>query len=94
MIGGVLLKGDKGTGKSTLVRSLTNILPEIEVVADCEFRCNPNNPLEMCDDCYERFSSNEKLPVEKKMSFVNLPLSITIDRLIGTIDVTKVFKGR
>ncbi|ADP76963.1 magnesium chelatase ChlI subunit [Methanothermus fervidus DSM 2088] len=93
LIGGVLLKGDKGTGKSTLVRSLTNILPEIEVVADCEFRCNPNNPLEMCDDCYERFSSNEKLPVEKrKMSFVNLPLSITIDRLIGTIDVTKFLK--
>lgn len=47
----------------------------------------------MCDDCYERFSSNEKLPVEKrKMSFVNLPLSITIDRLIGTIDVTKFLK--
>ncbi|KUH34139.1 magnesium chelatase [Thermococcus celericrescens] len=93
LIGGVLLKGDKGTGKSTLVRALANVLPEIEVVADCPFNCNPRNPLEMCDSCYERYERGEELPVAKrKMRVVDLPLSVTIDRLVGTIDVERFLK--
>lgn len=92
-IGGVLLRGDKGTGKTTLVRALANVLPEIEVVADCPFNCNPRNPLEMCDNCYRRWSRGEQLPVKKKkMKVVDLPLSITPDRLIGTIDFEKALK--
>jgi len=92
-IGGVLLRGDKGTGKTTLVRALANVLPEIEVVADCPFNCNPRNPLEMCDNCYRRWSKGEELPVKKKkMKVVDLPLSITPDRLIGTIDFEKALK--
>ncbi|AEK73076.1 magnesium chelatase [Thermococcus sp. 4557] len=93
LIGGVLLKGDKGTGKSTLVRALANVLPEIEVVADCPFNCNPGNPLEMCDSCYERYERGEGLPVAKrKMRVVDLPLSVTIDRLVGTVDVERFLK--
>ncbi len=93
LIGGVLLKGDKGTGKSTLVRALANVLPEIEVVADCPFNCNPRNPLEMCDGCYERYERGEELPVAKKrMRVVDLPLSVTIDRLVGTVDVERFLK--
>ena len=93
LIGGVLLKGDKGTGKSTLVRALANVLPEIEVVADCSFNCNPMNPLEMCDSCYERYERGEGLPVAKRrMRVVDLPLSVTIDRLVGTIDVERFLK--
>ncbi|NJE25557.1 VWA domain-containing protein [Thermococcus sp. MV5] len=93
LIGGVLLKGDKGTGKSTLVRALTNVLPEIEVVADCSFNCNPMNPLEMCDSCYERYERGEGLPVAKRrMRVVDLPLSVTIDRLVGTVDVERFLK--
>ncbi len=93
LIGGVLLKGDKGTGKSTLVRALANVLPEIEVVADCPFNCNPMNPLEMCDSCYERYGRGESLPVAKRrMRVVDLPLSVTIDRLVGTIDVERFLK--
>lgn len=93
LIGGVLLKGDKGTGKSTLVRALANVLPEIEVVADCPFNCNPRNPLEMCDSCYERYERGEELPVAKrKMRVVDLPLSVTIDRLVGTVDVERFLK--
>ncbi|NJE45892.1 VWA domain-containing protein [Thermococcus sp. GR7] len=93
LIGGVLLKGDKGTGKSTLVRALANVLPEIEVVADCPFNCNPKNPLEMCDSCYERYENGEELPIAKrKMRVVDLPLSVTIDRLVGTVDVERFLK--
>ena len=93
LIGGVLLKGDKGTGKSTLVRALANILPEIEVVADCPFNCNPRNPLEMCDSCYDRYERGESLPIAKrKMKLVDLPLSITMDRLVGTVDAERFLK--
>jgi len=93
LIGGVLLKGDKGTGKSTLVRALANVLPEIEVVDGCPFNCNPRNPLEMCDSCYERYGRGEGLPVAKrKMRVVDLPLSVTIDRLVGTVDVERFLK--
>ncbi|WP_457548592.1 VWA domain-containing protein [Archaeoglobus sp.] len=93
LIGGVLLKGDKGTGKSTMVRALANVLPEIEVVADCPFNCDPSNPLEMCDSCYKRYENGEALPVAKrKMRVVDLPLSVTIDRLVGTVDVERFLK--
>lgn len=93
LIGGVLLRGDKGTGKTTLVRGLANVLPEIEVVADCPFNCNPRNPMEMCDNCYLRWSRGEKLRIEKrKMKVVDLPLSVTPDRLIGTVDFEKALR--
>jgi len=93
LIGGVLLRGDKGTGKTTLVRSLANLLPEIKVVADCPFNCDPDNPALMCDSCYRRWSKGEELPVAKtKMRVVDLPLSVTPDRLIGTIDVERFLR--
>ncbi len=93
LIGGVLLRGDKGTGKSTMVRALANVLPEIEVVADCPFNCNPVDPLEMCDSCYKRRENEESLPVtRRRMKVVDLPLSVTIDRLVGSIDIEKFLK--
>ena len=89
-IGGVLLTGDKGAGKSTLVRSLSHVLPNFEAVLECPFNCNPENPLEMCDNCYENANSaNEFKKLEKTMKVVDLPLSVTIDRLVGTIDIKK-----
>ena len=90
-IGGVLLSGDKGTGKSTLVRAFADVLPEIPVVKGCPFNCNPYNPLEMCDNCYSKYVRGEELEVvTRKMRVVNLPLNVTADRLVGTIDVKKV----
>lgn len=93
LIGGVLLRGDKGTGKSTLVRALASVLPEIEVVSDCLFNCNPYNPLEMCDNCYKHYMVSGRLSVSRRrMRVVDMPLSITIDRLVGTIDVERFMK--
>ncbi len=91
-IGGVLLSGDKGTGKSTMVRALADVLPEIEVVKGCPFNCNPYNELEMCEICREK-AKKGKIEIERrKMRVVDLPLSVTVDRLVGTIDIEKALK--
>ena len=92
-IGGVLLKGDRGTGKTTMVRSFAKVLPEIDVVADCPFNCNPYDPNEMCDRCRSRVLKGEKLPVAKReMRVVELPLNATVDRVVGTLDIKRALK--
>ena len=50
-IGGVLIKGEKGTAKSTAVRALADVLPPIDAVKDCQFRCDPEEPGLFCSDC-------------------------------------------
>lgn len=92
-IGGVLIRGEKGTAKSTAVRALAALLPPIEIVAGCPFNCNPNNILEMCDTCKEKASIKGKLNIEKvPFKIVNVPLGITEDRLLGTINIEKILK--
>jgi len=92
-IGGVLLRGEKGTAKSLAVRALADLLPEIEVVADCPFNCDPSNIKEMCDSCSSRLIAGEKLPVAKKrVSVVELPVGATEDRVIGTLDIERAIK--
>jgi len=92
-IGGVLIRGPKGSGKTTIVRGLTDILPKIRVIKDCPFNCNPYDPSNMCEKCNERHSSGEELPVEeRKMVVVDLPLGATEDRVVGSLDVEKAIK--
>ncbi|MGB9741119.1 MAG: VWA domain-containing protein [Candidatus Bathyarchaeia archaeon] len=92
-IGGLLIKGPKGSGKSTIVRALVDILPKINVVKDCPFNCNPYDPSNMCPKCNERYNRGEKLPVEEReMTVVDLPLGATEDRVIGSLDVEKAIK--
>ena len=92
-IGGLLIRGEKGSGKSMIVRALADVLPEIEVVADCPFNCNPRDPSEMCDSCRARFERGENLPVKKvKMRVVTLPIGATEDMVVGTIDIERVLK--
>ncbi|MGQ9726057.1 MAG: ATP-binding protein, partial [Candidatus Bathycorpusculaceae bacterium] len=92
-IGGLLIKGPKGSGKSTIVRALADILPKILVVKDCLFNCNPYDPSNMCPKCSERYKKGEKLPVEEReMLVVDLPLGATEDRVIGSLDVEKAIK--
>ncbi|MDH7485916.1 MAG: putative cobaltochelatase [Anaerolineae bacterium] len=87
-IGGVLIRGERGTAKSTAARALAALLPEIEVVADCPFNCDPNGLEAMCDDCQERLERGERLPVARRRTrFVDLPVSATEDRVVGTLDI-------
>ena len=92
-IGGVLIRGERGTAKSTAARALAALLPDIEVVADCPFNCNPHQPETLCDNCRERLSTGEALPVAThRTRFVDLPVSATEDRVVGTLDIELAIK--
>lgn len=92
-IGGFLIRGAKGTGKSTAVYALTDILPPVEVVSDCPFRCSFEDPSNRCSSCRSRFEKGKDIPKEQlKMEVISLPLSITEDRLIGSVDVERILK--
>src|SRR5258708_31001397 len=84
-IGGVLIRGEKGTGKSTAVRALARLLPDQQVVEGCHFGCHPDDPEDWCADCRERARAG-KLPVTtRRMRVVELPINASEDRVVGTI---------
>ena len=89
-IGGLLVMGEKGTAKSTAVRALAELLPELSVVQDCRFRCEPDG--ELCSACLDRQEDTPLAQGHKKMRVVELPLGITEDRLIGTLDIEHAIK--
>ena len=92
-IGGILISGHKGTGKSTAVRALAEILPKIEVVKGCPYHCSADNLSLMCSSCAERFQKGEELPSEmRSMPLVELPLSATEDRVVGTLHIEQTLK--
>jgi len=92
-LGGVLIFGERGTGKSTIVRALAELLPEIEVVEGCPYNCSPRNPLEMCDNCYDRWKKQNPLPwIRRKVRVVDLPLGATEDRVVGGVDFQKALQ--
>lgn len=89
-IGGVMIMGDRGTGKSTTIRALADLLPEIEVVADDPFNSDPTDPDLMSDAVREQLIAGVSLPkAKKKVTMVDLPLGATEDRVCGTIDIEK-----
>ncbi len=92
-IGGVLIRGERGTAKSTAVRALPALLPELDVVAGCRYSCDPQQPARWCDDCLARAASGERLSVERRrVRVVELPLNASEDRVVGTIDVEAAIK--
>ncbi|MEX0836278.1 MAG: ATP-binding protein, partial [Nitriliruptor sp.] len=84
-IGGVLVRGHKGTAKSTAVRGLASVLPDIEVVSGCAFACPPDAPAELCDVCDQpgRAATRVRTPL------VELPIGASEDRLLGSIDLER-----
>jgi Mg-chelatase subunit ChlI len=92
-IGGVLIRGERGTAKSTAARALAALLPSVKIVADCRFGCDPDNPISWCTECKERVARGEKLPVSARSTpFINLPISATEDRVVGTLDIEQAIQ--
>ena len=92
-LGGVLIRGEKGTAKSTAVRALANLLPEIEVIADCPFGCCPHQASQLCPTCAEKMAQAKEVPVtRRKIRVVDLPVGSTEDRVLGTLDLEKAIK--
>ena len=89
-IGGVMIMGDRGTGKSTTIRALADLLPEIEVVANDPFNSHVSDPELMGDAVRQQLEQGLAVPIAKqKVMMVDLPLGATEDRVCGTIDIEK-----
>lgn len=86
-IGGILIRGEKGTAKSTAVRGLADLLPEIEVNYGCAYYCDPAQPDNFCIDCKKH--KEELTSLTRKVQLINLPLNATEDRIVGGIDFSK-----
>jgi magnesium chelatase subunit D len=93
-VGGVLIRGERGTGKSTAVRALARLLPEQTVVIGCHFGCDPDETEHLCSDCRERLEDGENpLPrSRRRMRVVELPINASEDRVVGTIDLEAALK--
>jgi Mg-chelatase subunit ChlI len=92
-IGGVLIRGERGTAKSTAARALAALLPKVKAVKDCRFGCDPDQPNTWCTECKERAANQQDLPFTiKPIPFVNLPVSATEDRVVGTLDIEKAIQ--
>ncbi len=83
-IGGVLVRGEKGTAKSTVVRALAGLLPEVEVVESCRFACDPAAPDPGCPDAPHGPAAHTR-----PAALVELPVGATEDRLIGSLDLER-----
>jgi len=93
-IGGVLIRGEKGTGKSTAVRALAKLLPEHRVVEGCHFGCDPDDLDALCADCRLRLAEHGHLPAHtRRMRVVELPINASEDRVVGTIDIEAALRS-
>ncbi len=87
-IGGVLIRGEKGTAKSTAVRGLARLLPTIQVVPGCPYRCSPDSPAHLCPVCADQQRAGAPLPVVAVPTpLVELPVSASEDRVVGALDL-------
>ena len=92
-LGGVLIKGEKGTAKSTAVRALAELLPPLQLVAGCRFGDDPADAAHWCDDCAAKAQRGETLATtEARMRVVELPVSATEDRVVGTLDIEQAIQ--
>jgi magnesium chelatase ATPase subunit I len=90
LIGGVLIMGHRGTGKSTAVRALADLLPQITVVAGCPYNCDPEDKVNLCDQCSAGVATTTK---QTSVPVIELPLGATEDRVCGTIDIERALSA-
>ena len=88
-IGGVLVFGDRGTGKSTAVRALASLLPAMKVVAGCRYHCDPAGNGARCGECQERGKLKELKTALVPVPVVDMPLGVTEDRVVGALDLER-----
>jgi magnesium chelatase subunit D len=89
-LGGVLIRGEKGTAKSTAARALAALLPRVAAVAGCPYSCDPDQEEALCDACAARLAAGEVLErVERDARVVDLPVGATEDRVVGTLDLER-----
>jgi len=92
-LSGVLIRGEKGTAKSTAVRSLAVLLPTLQVIEGCPFHCDPDDIHKMCIRCREQHGANGNLEAkERQTRVINLPVNATEDRVVGTLDLEHAIK--
>jgi magnesium chelatase subunit I len=97
-IGGVLIRGEKGTAKSTAVRALAELLPLMEVVRECPFQLAPDGPHEVCLECWKhdcrriRLDGGRPKSDLRKTRVIELPVGATEDRVVGTLDLEHALK--
>ncbi|MCL2136197.1 MAG: AAA family ATPase [Coriobacteriia bacterium] len=92
-LGGVLIRGEKGTAKSTAVRALAELLPERKQVAGCRFSCDPDDEAALCSECQELLDNGQELEtIKAPMRVIELPVSATEDRVVGTLDLEYAIK--
>ena len=89
-IGGVLIRGKKGTAKSTAVRSLAALLPEVAVLPGCPYSCPPESRQGLCPRCES--GSPDAPPVRRQVRIVDLPVGASEDRLVGSLDIEQAIK--
>jgi magnesium chelatase subunit I len=92
-IGGVLLFGDRGTGKSTAVRALAQLLPPMRAVAKCRYGCDAKDTGRLCEDCRARRRKGALRSVQVPVPVVDLPLGATEDRIVGALDLERALAG-
>jgi len=86
----VMILGDRGTGKTTTIRALVDLLPEIECVADDPYNSSSVEAAVMSDEVRKRIAGGEDLPIAyRQVPMIDLPLGATEDRVCGTIDIEK-----
>jgi len=88
-IGGVLVLGDRGTGKSTAVRALAALLPKMRAVEQCAYGCDPAAGTPSCESCATKKAAGVPKSVLKPVPVVDLPLGATEDRVVGALDLER-----
>lgn len=90
-IGGVLIRGQKGTAKSTAARALAALLPPLETREGCPFNCKPERPSPICPVCADK--AHQPQPILRPTPFVELPVGAGDDRVVGTLDIERALQS-
>jgi Mg-chelatase subunit ChlI len=92
-IGNLLIMGELGTGKGTAAKRLRDLLPEIDVVADCQINCDPKGKTDLCPKCTEQKTKGELKKSKRPIPLIELPIGASEKRIFGGFDHKGLFKA-